>query len=46
MVSPFSFKGKIGRLPYMLWSLAAFFSQHLVALSMFEGHGISPKPES
>jgi uncharacterized membrane protein YhaH (DUF805 family) len=45
MVSPFSFKGKIGRLPYALWSLGAFVSQHLVALSIFEARGISPKPE-
>jgi uncharacterized membrane protein YhaH (DUF805 family) len=30
MVSPFSFRGKIGRLAYALWSLGAFFSQHLV----------------
>src|SRR5262245_16650858 len=30
MISPLSFKGRIGRLPYALWSLGAFFSQHIM----------------
>jgi uncharacterized membrane protein YhaH (DUF805 family) len=29
MTFPLSFSGKVGRVPYLLWSVAAFFSQHL-----------------
>jgi hypothetical protein len=32
MTSPFSFHGRIGRVQYLLWSAAAFFSQHLAVL--------------
>jgi uncharacterized membrane protein YhaH (DUF805 family) len=31
----FSFNGRIRRIPYALWSLAVFFSQHLVVLLAF-----------
>src|SRR5260370_26599535 len=40
MVSPFSFRGQIGRLPYALWSVGVFFSQHLVTLIAFRAHGL------
>jgi len=36
---PFSFAGRIGRLPYALWSLAAFFSQHLVVVGLMRAMG-------
>src|SRR6266436_6322093 len=32
MVTPFSFRGQIRRLPYALWSIGIFFSQHLMTL--------------
>lgn len=32
MAFPLSFEGKIGRFQYLLWSAAAFLSQHLVVL--------------
>ena len=32
MAFPFSFEGKIGRFQYLLWSAAAFLSQHLAVL--------------
>lgn len=32
MTFPLSFSGKIGRVPYLLWSAAAFLSQHLAVL--------------
>jgi uncharacterized membrane protein YhaH (DUF805 family) len=34
MRSLFAFEGRIRRLPYVLWSLAVFFSQHLVVLAL------------
>jgi uncharacterized membrane protein YhaH (DUF805 family) len=34
MKSPFAFAGRIGRLPYALWSLGVFFSQHLAVLAV------------
>jgi uncharacterized membrane protein YhaH (DUF805 family) len=34
MVSPFAFAGRIGRLPYALWSLGIYFSQHLALLAV------------
>src|SRR4051794_36589180 len=30
MLSPFTFAGRLGRLPYVAWSAGAFFSQHIV----------------
>jgi hypothetical protein len=39
MTSPLAFRGRIGRLPYALWSAALFFSQHIVALGLFKLHG-------
>jgi uncharacterized membrane protein YhaH (DUF805 family) len=32
MAFPFSFEGRMGRFAYALWSIAAFFSQHLFVL--------------
>ncbi len=32
MITPFTFKGKIGRAPYAAWSVAIFFSQYLSRL--------------
>ena len=40
MTSPFGFRGRIGRLPYALWSAAFFFSQHLVALAHVQVQGV------
>jgi len=40
MVSPFSFRGQIRRLPYALWSIGIFFSQHLVTLITFRALGL------
>jgi uncharacterized membrane protein YhaH (DUF805 family) len=37
MISPLSFKGRIGRLPYALWSLGAFFSQHIIIAAVTGG---------
>jgi uncharacterized membrane protein YhaH (DUF805 family) len=34
VVSPFAFAGRIGRLPYALWSLGIYFSQHLIVLAV------------
>jgi uncharacterized membrane protein YhaH (DUF805 family) len=42
MMSPFSFQGQIGRLPYALWSIGLFFSQHLVALMVITAYGAPP----
>jgi len=39
MVSPFSFQGQIRRLPYALWSVGIFFSQHLAVLIAFRAYG-------
>jgi hypothetical protein len=36
--SPFSFQGQIGRLPYALWAIGIFFSQHLVLLVAFRAY--------
>jgi uncharacterized membrane protein YhaH (DUF805 family) len=33
MITPFTFKGKIGRAPYAAWSVAIFLSQYLVILA-------------
>src|SRR5215470_5829949 len=33
MITPFTFKGKIGRAPYAAWSVALFLSQYLVILA-------------
>jgi hypothetical protein len=38
MTSPFSFQGRIGRLPYALWAIGIFFSQHLVILIAFRAY--------
>src|SRR5262245_45957133 len=35
MISPFSFQGRIGRLPYALWSFGILFSQHLFVWSVY-----------
>ena len=45
MTSPLGFRGRIGRLPYALWSAALFFSQHLVALGLFKLHGATLRPD-
>jgi uncharacterized membrane protein YhaH (DUF805 family) len=37
----FSFNGRIRRVPYAFWSLAVFFSQHLVVLLAFRSQGQS-----
>jgi len=37
MTLPFTFQGKISRLPYALWSLGLFFSQDLLA-ALLAGH--------
>jgi hypothetical protein len=42
MVSPLSFHGQIGRLPFALWSLGIFFSQHVVTLVAFSANGRPP----
>jgi uncharacterized membrane protein YhaH (DUF805 family) len=39
MIAPFSFSGQIQRLPYALWSLGVFFSQHLAILIIFRVQG-------
>jgi uncharacterized membrane protein YhaH (DUF805 family) len=39
MSSPFTFQGRIGRLPYALWSLGIFFSQHLAVLAVSAAQG-------
>jgi len=46
MTGPFSFRGEIGRLPYALWSLGIFFSQHFAILTMFwiKGTPLSSDP--
>ena len=41
MTSPFSFKGKISRLPYALWSFGLFFSQDLLA-ALLAGNDRTP----
>jgi len=33
MITPFTFKGKIGRAPYAAWSVAIFLSQYLIPLA-------------
>jgi len=33
MITPFSFKGRIGRAPYAAWSVAIFLSQYLILLA-------------
>jgi len=33
MITPFTFKGRIGRAPYAAWSVALFLSQYLVVLA-------------
>ncbi len=40
MVSPFSFRGQIHRLPFALWSVGIFFSQHLVTLIVFRAYSL------
>jgi uncharacterized membrane protein YhaH (DUF805 family) len=44
MTAPFSFRGQIGRLPYALWSIAIFFSQHLLALIVLKAY-VSDLPD-
>src|SRR5712671_6739804 len=39
MSSPFAFEGRIGRLPYALWSLGIFFSQHVAVLAVSGAQG-------
>lgn len=36
MPFPIAFQGKLGRVPYALWSLAVFLSQHLITLIAFK----------
>lgn len=36
----FSFEGRMKRLPYSLWSLGLFFSQHLLVLILFAAYGV------
>ncbi len=38
---PFSFQGRIGRVPYALGSLTAFFSQYLVVWAVYRGMKIT-----
>jgi hypothetical protein len=45
MVIPFSFQGQIGRLPYALWSLGLFFSQHLATFASFRARGVPLQPD-
>jgi uncharacterized membrane protein YhaH (DUF805 family) len=42
MQNPFSFQGQIRPLPYALWSLTLFFSQHAIARLLFTLHGFPP----
>jgi hypothetical protein len=42
MTFPLSFEGKIGRLPYLLASAAAFFSQHLAVFIACKVLGVTP----
>jgi uncharacterized membrane protein YhaH (DUF805 family) len=42
MMSPFSFHGQIGRLPYALWSIGIFFSQHVATLIVVRAYGVPP----
>ena len=44
MQNPFSFEGEIRPLPYVLWSLGLFFSQHLIAFVILELQGQSVIP--
>jgi len=44
MTNPFSFRGRLSRLPYALWSVGVFFSQHLAILVMFWMQGIPLQP--
>jgi len=41
MISLLSFEGKIRPVPYALWSIAAFFSQHLAILILIDAHALS-----
>jgi uncharacterized membrane protein YhaH (DUF805 family) len=45
MISPFTFQGQIGRLPYALWSIGIFLSQHALTLLAFRAYG-RPLPVS
>jgi hypothetical protein len=45
MVHPFSFDGTMRRIPYALWSLAAFFSQHLFVLATYKIRGAPLMPD-
>ena len=45
MVIPFSFQGEIGRVPYALWSLGVFFSQHLATFVSFRARGVPLQPD-
>lgn len=42
-MTPFAFRGRIGRLPYALFSLGLFFSQHLAAITILKSQGIALK---
>src|SRR6202051_4548993 len=41
MLPPSSFEGHIRRLPYALWSIGIFVSQHLVTFMVFRAYGRS-----
>lgn len=45
MVHPFSFDGIMRRIPYVLWSLATFFSQHLFVLAAYKIRGAALIPD-
>lgn len=45
MQSIFAFEGKIRPLPYALWSIAVFFSQHLVVRAMSAASTLSPNTD-
>jgi hypothetical protein len=46
VLAPFAFAGKIRPLPYALWSLGIFFSQHLIVLIVFRAWGAPLKLEA
>jgi hypothetical protein len=45
MVTPFSFQGQMQRLPYALWSLGVFLSQHFAVLIIFRAQGVPLSPD-
>ena len=46
MTSPFAFRGRIGPLPYALWSAGLFFSQHLITLGLLRLQGFALTPDA